>query len=66
VEQITAPVRWEESMRALISQGFSRFIELGPGKALSGVMKRIDKNVSVFGVGDVASLQETTNALSER
>ena len=36
-------VRWEESMRVLLAQGFTRFIELGPGTALSGFMKRIDK-----------------------
>ena len=42
VEQVTSSVRWEESMRYLLSQGFTRFIELGPGKALSGFMKRID------------------------
>jgi len=36
VEQVTASVRWEESMRYLLAQGFTRFIELGPGAALSG------------------------------
>ena len=36
VEQVTSSVRWEESMRYLLAQGFTRFIELGPGRALSG------------------------------
>ncbi len=44
VEQVTSSVLWEKSMRLLLAQGFTRFIELGPGTALSGFMKRIDKN----------------------
>jgi [acyl-carrier-protein] S-malonyltransferase len=63
VRQVTASVRWEESMRYLLAQGFTRFIELGPGTALSGFMKRIDKNASMFNVADVPSLEETVTAL---
>ena len=50
-------------MRYLLSQGFTHFIELGPGTALSGFMKRIDKNVQMFNVADVASLEKTVAAL---
>ena len=64
VEQVTAPVRWEASMRWLLGNGFSRFIELGPGKALSGFMKRIDRAVPVLNVGDRSSLADTVQALS--
>jgi [acyl-carrier-protein] S-malonyltransferase len=63
VEQVTASVRWEESMRYLLAQGFTRFIELGPGTALSGFMKRIDKGAQMFNVGDAASLEATARAL---
>jgi [acyl-carrier-protein] S-malonyltransferase len=63
VEQVTSSVRWEESMRYLLSQGYTRFIELGPGKALSGFMKRIDGNAQMFNVADVASLDATAKAL---
>ena len=63
VEQVTSSVRWEESMRYLLAQGFTRFIELGPGTALSGFMKRIDKNARMFNVGDVPSLEETVKAM---
>jgi [acyl-carrier-protein] S-malonyltransferase len=63
VEQITAPVRWEESMRYLLFQGFTRFIELGPGTALSGFMKRIDKAVQVLNVADISSLEATATTL---
>lgn len=64
VEQVTSSVRWEDSMRYLLAQGFTRFIELGPGTALSGFMKRIDKNVQVWNVSDVASLEVTAQALA--
>lgn len=64
VEQVTSPVRWEESMRYLVGQGFTRFIELGPGRALSGFMKRIDKTAQILNVEDLASLDATANALA--
>ena len=63
VEQVTASVRWEASIRYLIAQGFTRFIELGPGKALSSFMKRIDESVQVLNVADVGSLEITAQAL---
>jgi len=63
VEQVTASVRWEESMRYLLAEGFSRFIELGPGSTLSGFMKRIDKNAQTLNVADTASLEATAKAL---
>ena len=63
VEQVTSSVRWEESMRHLLAEGFTRFIELGPGTALSGFMKRIDKNARMLNVADVASLDATVQAL---
>jgi [acyl-carrier-protein] S-malonyltransferase len=64
VDQVTSSVRWEDSMRYLLANGFTRFIELGPGTALTGFMKRIDKNAQVWNVADVPSLQATVQALS--
>jgi [acyl-carrier-protein] S-malonyltransferase len=64
VEQVCASVRWEESMRALLAQGYTRFIELGPGTALSGFMKRIDKTAQMLNVADVASLEATARILN--
>jgi [acyl-carrier-protein] S-malonyltransferase len=64
VEQVCASVLWENSMRHLLSQGFTRFIELGPGTALSGFMKRIDKTAQMLNVADVASLEATVKALA--
>jgi [acyl-carrier-protein] S-malonyltransferase len=63
VEQVTSSVRWEQSMRGLLSLGYTRFIELGPGTALSGFMKRIDKNAVLLNVANVASLQATIASL---
>src|SRR5262245_37839886 len=64
VEQVTSSVRWEESMRYLLAQGFTRFIELGPGTALTGFMKRIDKNAQMLNVADVASLEAAAKVVT--
>lgn len=64
VDQVTSSVRWEESIRYLLAQGFTRFIELGPGSALTGFMKRIDKTAQVLNVADAASLEATAKALT--
>ena len=63
VEQVCASVRWEESMRMFLAQGYTRFIELGPGTALSGFMKRIDKTATMLNVTDATSLETTVKAL---
>lgn len=65
VRQVTSSVRWEESMRYLLAQGFTRFIELGPGTALSGFMKRIDRNVQMLNVADLRSLELTVEAVGK-
>jgi [acyl-carrier-protein] S-malonyltransferase len=64
VDQVTSSVLWEKSMRRLLAGGFTRFIELGPGTALSGFMKRIDKNAQLLNVADVASLEATAKILN--
>jgi [acyl-carrier-protein] S-malonyltransferase len=58
VRQVTSSVRWTESMQWLLAQGFTRFIELGPGGVLAGLMKRINKDVEMISIGDVASLEK--------
>jgi [acyl-carrier-protein] S-malonyltransferase len=63
VEQVTSSVRWEESMGYLLAQGYTQFIELGPGTALTGFMKRIEKSVTVLNVADVSSLETTIASL---
>ena len=46
VRQILQPVRWEDSMRYLVAQGFDQFYEVGPGRVLRGLLRRIDRSVS--------------------
>ncbi|MCX8116396.1 MAG: ACP S-malonyltransferase [Desulfobacterota bacterium] len=58
VEQVSSPVRWEESMRLMIEEGVERVIEIGPGKVLTGLMKRIDPKVETANVEDIPSLQQ--------
>jgi [acyl-carrier-protein] S-malonyltransferase len=56
VRQVTSSVHWTESMQWLTGQGYIRFIELGPGNVLSGLMKRINKDAEIFNVSDSATL----------
>jgi [acyl-carrier-protein] S-malonyltransferase len=65
VQQVTSPVRWEESMRHLVQQGCRCFLELGPGTALSGFIRRIDRTVEILNVADVASLENTIRAFQD-
>ena len=50
VQQIESCVRWRESVLLMIEKGVTQFIEIGPGKILSGLIKRIDKNVKVSAI----------------
>ncbi len=63
--QVTGSVRWTESMLYLIAQGHTTFLELGPGGVLAGLMKRIDKSVTVLKVEDCESIEAAASALSE-
>jgi [acyl-carrier-protein] S-malonyltransferase len=58
--QLTSPVRWTESMRAMIAAGAQRFIELGPKDVLSGLLKRIDSNVTGISLNSVEVLGRIT------
>lgn len=64
-EQITSPVRWEQSIRWLLEQGVDTFVEMGPGKVLSGLIKRVSRNVKVAQVEDPATLEKTLASLAE-
>ncbi|MDZ4184245.1 MAG: ACP S-malonyltransferase [Desulfuromonadales bacterium] len=56
VTQVCAPVLWEQSVNAMIQSGVTRFIEIGPGKVLSGLVKRISKDVQLANMEDRSSL----------
>ncbi len=65
VEQVKASVRWEACVRTLIAEGVDTFVEIGPGKTLSGLIKKIDKSVRLFNVEDVNSLNKLKESLEE-
>jgi [acyl-carrier-protein] S-malonyltransferase len=63
IRQVSAPVRWLESMQLLIQQGVENFVEVGPGKVLSGLMRQISRDVKCFNVEDAASLKAASAGL---
>jgi len=66
VSQVSAPVRWVESVRALAAAGVTRVVELGPGRVLGGLVKRISKDIEVLNVEDPASLEKSLAAAGGR
>lgn len=64
VRQLNSPLLWEDSIMTIIESGIDTFIEVGPGKILSGLIKRIDSNVTVFNVEDPLSLEATLKGIS--
>lgn len=58
IRQVTAPVRWVESMELLIAEGVTRFVEVGPGKVLTGLLRQIDRAQKCSNVEDAASLRK--------
>ncbi len=65
VRQVTLPVRWEESVRELIEQGVNTFVEVGPGRVLTGLLRQIDRSIHVFNVEDEKSLRSTLERLTQ-
>jgi len=57
IEQIEKPVRWRESIVNMINLGCDKFIEIGPGKVLSGLVKRIDRNVKLIPINNIDDLE---------
>lgn len=65
-KQVMNPVLWEQTIRRMISDGVDTFIEIGPGKTLSGFVKKIDRKLTVCNVQDVASLNKTIECVKSR
>jgi [acyl-carrier-protein] S-malonyltransferase len=65
IRQVTLPVRWEESIRELIDQGVNTFVEVGPGRVLTGLLRQIDRSIHVFNVEDEKSLRSTLERLAQ-
>ena len=64
VRQVTGSVKWEQSIRRLMANGVTRFVEVGPGKVLWGLMRQIDRTKTCLTVGDEASLRKTLEQFS--
>lgn len=60
-KQLTSPVRWHQSIRALIQDGFNQFYEIGPGKSLSGLMRRIDPTQEIRNIDTVDAFKNLMN-----
>jgi [acyl-carrier-protein] S-malonyltransferase len=63
VRQVSSPVRWLESIELLIKEGVDTFVEVGPGKVLTGLMRQISREVRCFSVEDAASLKSASASL---
>jgi [acyl-carrier-protein] S-malonyltransferase len=61
--QVSRPVRWQESMEKMLAEGVNAFVELGPGKVLSGLVRSADKSVAPWHVEDQKSLENTFSGL---
>jgi [acyl-carrier-protein] S-malonyltransferase len=65
VRQMYKSVQWERTIRLMIERGVTTFIEVGPGKVLTGLLRRIDKNVKGINVGDLGTLDKTVQVLRD-
>ncbi|MBB5149898.1 MULTISPECIES: ACP S-malonyltransferase [Ureibacillus] len=63
VEQVYSPVQWERDVRKMLECGVTTFIECGPGKVLSGLVKKIDRSVKTYCVYDIATFEEVVKEL---
>lgn len=63
VRQVDGPVRWEASVRLMAERGVTHALEIGPGKVLAGLVKRIAKDVKVLSIGDAAALDQVASFL---
>lgn len=62
-KHIINPVKFEQSLRTMIDMGIDTFIEIGPGKTLSGFVKKIDRNLNVFNINDIESYKKTISEI---
>jgi [acyl-carrier-protein] S-malonyltransferase len=65
IRQVTNPVRWEESVRELFDEGVNTFVEVGPGRVLSGLLRQIERSVSTLNVEDEKSLTATVQKIAQ-
>ncbi|WP_409292208.1 ACP S-malonyltransferase [Peribacillus sp. SCS-37] len=66
IQQLYSPVLWEDSVRTLLQEGVDTFVEIGPGKVLSGLIKKIDRTPAVLNINDQDSLEKALEVLKGR
>ena len=64
VEQLTGPVKFTQAVRGLVKEGVDTFVEVGPGQVLSGLLRRCDRSLKTFSVGDPDGLRKVEETLS--
>ncbi|HET7151583.1 MAG TPA: ACP S-malonyltransferase [Candidatus Acidoferrum sp.] len=64
IRQVSMPVRWEESVRLLIDEGVNTFVEVGPGRVLTGLLRQIERSVAALNVEDEKSLAATVEKIA--
>lgn len=64
IRQVTMPVRWQESVRLLIDEGVNTFVEVGPGRVLTGLLRQIERSVATLNVEDEKSLSATVEKIA--
>jgi [acyl-carrier-protein] S-malonyltransferase len=64
VRQVSMPVRWEESVRLLIDEGVNTFVEVGPGRVLTGLLRQIERSVAALNIEDEKSLAATLEKIA--
>ena len=65
-KQISSPVKWQQSVEAMIAEGVDTFIEIGPGKTLAGFMRKINRNAKVYNVQMVADIEKVVQECSRK
>lgn len=65
-KQISSPVKWQQSVEAMIAEGVDTFVEIGPGKTLAGFMRKINRNVKVYNVQTIEDIEKVVQECSRK
>ncbi len=65
IKQLNSPLLWEDSIRNIVDNGINTFIEVGPGRVLTGLIKKIEPSAKLFSVENMMSLNKTLQELGD-
>ena len=63
-QQVSSSVRWQQSMEYMLANGVDTFVEIGPGKTLTGFLRKIDRSAVVYQVGTCGDMEKVASALA--